>query len=70
MRGLRERLVTLRGVAWKALLRHAEALAYLVAGLPMALGGCSAAGRSVGCRLPNISTAITPGHIGGCRWGH
>ena len=34
---LRDRTVTLKGAAWKALLRHAEALAYLVAGLPMAL---------------------------------
>jgi hypothetical protein len=36
-RSLRDRFVSLKGAAWKALLRHAEALAYLVAGLPMAL---------------------------------
>jgi hypothetical protein len=36
-RSLRDRFVTLKGAAWKALLRHAEAFAYLVAGLPMAL---------------------------------
>ncbi len=36
-RSLRDRFVTLKGAAWKALLRHAEASAYLVAGLPMAL---------------------------------
>ena len=34
-----DRLVSLKGAAWKALLRHAEALAYHVAGLPMALRG-------------------------------
>ncbi|MFM8745589.1 MAG: sugar-transfer associated ATP-grasp domain-containing protein [Aestuariivirga sp.] len=34
---LADRFATLRGAAWKALLRQAEALAYLVAGLPMAL---------------------------------
>jgi len=34
---LADRFVTLKGTAWKALLRHAEAFAYLVAGLPMAL---------------------------------
>jgi hypothetical protein len=38
-RSLGDRLVTLKGAAWKALLRHAEALAYHVAGLPMALRG-------------------------------
>ena len=36
-RSLRDRAATLKGAAWKALLREAEALAYLVAGLPMAL---------------------------------
>ena len=34
---LSDRLTTMRGAAWKALLREAEAFAYLVAGLPMAL---------------------------------
>ena len=34
---LSDRLTTLRGVAWKLLLREAEAFAYLVTGLPMAL---------------------------------
>ena len=34
---LSDRLTTLKGHAWKALLREAEAFAYLVAGLPMAL---------------------------------
>ncbi len=34
---LSDRLATLKGAAWKALLRAAEAFAYLVAGLPMAL---------------------------------
>lgn len=36
---LADRLTSLKGAAWKALLRHAEALAYRVAGLPMALRG-------------------------------
>ena len=36
---LADRLTSLKGSAWKALLRHAEALAYHVAGLPMALKG-------------------------------
>lgn len=36
-RSLGDRLVSLKGAAWKALLRHAEALAYHVAGLPMAV---------------------------------
>jgi hypothetical protein len=36
-RSLSDRLTTLKGAAWKALLREAEAFAYLVAGLPMAL---------------------------------
>ena len=36
-RSLGDRLVSLKGAAWKALLRHAEAAAYRVAGLPMAL---------------------------------
>jgi hypothetical protein len=36
-RSLRDRVVSLKGAAWKALLIHAEASAYLVAGLPMAL---------------------------------
>lgn len=36
-RSLGDRLTTLKGAAWKALLRRAEAFAYLVAGLPMAL---------------------------------
>jgi hypothetical protein len=34
---LSDRLTTLKGHAWKVLLREAEAFAYLVAGLPMAL---------------------------------
>ncbi len=34
---LSDSLATLKGAAWKALLRGAEAFAYLVAGLPMAL---------------------------------
>lgn len=34
---LAERLTTLKGAAWKVLLRQAEDFAYLVAGLPMAL---------------------------------
>jgi hypothetical protein len=38
-RSLGDRIVLLKGAAWKALLRHAEALAYHVAGLPMALKG-------------------------------
>jgi hypothetical protein len=38
-RSLGDRLVSLKGAAWKALLRVAEAFAYLVAGLPMALRG-------------------------------
>ena len=38
-RSLGDRLVSLKGAAWKALLRQAEALAYRVAGLPMALRG-------------------------------
>lgn len=38
-RSLGDRLVLLKGAAWKALLRHAEALAYHVAGLPMAIKG-------------------------------
>lgn len=36
-RSLGDRLVTLKGAAWKALLVNAEALAYRVAGLPMAI---------------------------------
>jgi hypothetical protein len=36
-RSLGERITSLRGAAWKALLRFAEQLAYDVAGLPMAL---------------------------------
>jgi hypothetical protein len=36
-RNLRDRFVSLKGAAWKALLVQAEAFAYLVAGLPMAL---------------------------------
>lgn len=36
-RSLGDRLTSLRGAAWKALLREAEGFAYLVAGLPMAL---------------------------------
>jgi hypothetical protein len=35
--GLRDRIAMRKGAAWKALLRQAEAFAYLVAGLPMAL---------------------------------
>ena len=38
-RSLGDRLVSMKGAAWKALLRHAEALAYRVAGLPMAVTG-------------------------------
>lgn len=34
---LADRLTTLKGAAWKALLRGGEAFAYMVAGLPMAL---------------------------------
>ena len=34
---LGDRLTTLKGAAWKAFLRQAEAFAYMVAGLPMAL---------------------------------
>jgi hypothetical protein len=34
-----DRFVALKGALWKALLRHAEALAYRVAGLPMAIRG-------------------------------
>ncbi|MCA3574899.1 MAG: hypothetical protein IOC86_13375 [Aestuariivirga sp.] len=40
---LSDRIVLLKGAAWKALLRHAEALAYRVAGLPMAVRGLFAA---------------------------
>lgn len=36
-RSLGDHFTTLKGAAWKALLRHAEAFAYMVAGLPMAL---------------------------------
>ena len=36
-KSLSDRLTTLKGAAWKAFLRQAEAFAYLVAGLPMAL---------------------------------
>ena len=34
---LGDRLTTLKGKAWKALLRAGEGFAYMVAGLPMAL---------------------------------
>jgi len=43
-----DRLVSLKGAAWKALLVQAEALAYRVAGLPMAVSGLFRRGPAEG----------------------